>query len=156
MAVWVVESITDFVSHYLWRNLAQTIEHEARMDAYRHVQRLELAWFEDQSTGGLLAILNDDVNQLERFLDIGADEIIRTAVNIVFVGAVFFIAEPILGVVATVASLRAALLMAALAFTPGMLLLAGAARPSAARTSIAGDRPLAQGDEAVEAAASED
>ena len=42
------------------------------MDAYRHVQRLELAWFEDQSTGGLLAILNDDVNQLERFLDMGA------------------------------------------------------------------------------------
>ena len=38
---------------------------------------------------------------------------------------------PILGVVATVASLRAALMMAALAFAPGMLLLAGAARPDA-------------------------
>ena len=41
--VWVVESITDYVAQLLWRNLAQTIEHEARMDAYRHVQRLELA-----------------------------------------------------------------------------------------------------------------
>ncbi|MGH9261699.1 MAG: ABC transporter transmembrane domain-containing protein, partial [Acidimicrobiales bacterium] len=66
VAVWVVESLTDFAANVLWRNLAQTIEHEARMDAYRHVQRLELAWFEDQSTGGLLSILNDDVNQLER------------------------------------------------------------------------------------------
>ena len=70
------------------------------MDAYRHVQRLELAWFEDQSTGGLLSMLNDDVNQLERFLDIGANEIIRTLVNVVFVGVVFFVAEPVLGVVA--------------------------------------------------------
>ena len=102
VGVWIVESITDFVAQVLWRNLAQTIEHEARMDAYRHVQRLELAWFEDQSTGGLLSILNDDVNQLERFLDVGANELVRTAVNVVFVGIVFFVAEPILGVVAFV------------------------------------------------------
>jgi ATP-binding cassette, subfamily B, bacterial len=100
VGVWVVESVTDYVAQLLWRNLAQTIEHEARMDAYRHVQRLELAWFEDQSTGGLLSILNDDVNQLERFLDIGANELVRTVVNVVFVGIVFFVAEPVLGVVA--------------------------------------------------------
>jgi ATP-binding cassette subfamily B protein len=102
VVVWVVESLTDYVAQLLWRNLAQTIEHEARMDAYRHVQRLELAWFEDQSTGGLLSILNDDVNQLERFLDIGANELVRTAVNVVFVGIFFFAAEPVLGVVAFV------------------------------------------------------
>jgi ATP-binding cassette subfamily B protein len=100
VVVWIVESITDYVASLLWRNLAQTIEHEARMDAYRHVQRLELAWFEDQSTGGLLSILNDDVNQLERFLDVGANEIVRTVVNVLFVGVVFFAAEPVLGVVA--------------------------------------------------------
>jgi ATP-binding cassette subfamily B protein len=102
VAVWVVESLTDFVAQLLWRNLAQTIEHEARMDAYRHVQGLELAWFEDQSTGGLLSILNDDVNQLERFLDIGANEIVRTLSNVVFVGVFFFVAAPVLGVVAFV------------------------------------------------------
>jgi ATP-binding cassette subfamily B protein len=102
VAVWVVESGSDWVAHLLWRTLAQTIEHEARLDAYRHVQDLELAWFEDQSTGGLLSILNDDVNQLERFLDIGAIDILATFVNIVFVGAVFFIAAPELGLFAFV------------------------------------------------------
>lgn len=100
VVVWLIESGTELISQRLWRNLAQTIEHEARLDAYRHVQDLELAWFEDQSTGGLMAILNDDVNQLERFLDIGAIEIIRVAVNVAFVGAVFFVASPVLGVVA--------------------------------------------------------
>jgi ATP-binding cassette, subfamily B, bacterial len=100
VAVWLIESASEFVANVLWRNLAQTIEHEARMDAYRHVQRLELAWFEDQSTGGLLSILNDDVNQLEHFLDVGANELVRTFVNVVFVGVVFFVAEPVLGVVA--------------------------------------------------------
>jgi ATP-binding cassette subfamily B protein len=98
--VWLGESATEYVAQILWRNLAQTIEHEARMDAYNHVQDLELAWFEDQSTGGLLSILNDDVNQLERFLDVGAIDMVRTFVNVVFVGAVFFFASPTLGLLA--------------------------------------------------------
>ena len=100
MVVWLGESSTEYVAQILWRNLAQTIEHEARMDAYNHVQDLELAWYEDQSTGGLLSILNDDVNQLERFLDVGAIDLLRTFVNVVFVGAVFFAASPTLGLIA--------------------------------------------------------
>ena len=87
--VWVVESASDYLSSVGWRNLAQSIEHEARLDAYRHVQGLEIAWFEDTSSGGLLAVLNDDVNQLERFLDDGAASIIATFWNVVLVGAVF-------------------------------------------------------------------
>ena len=71
--VWLLESATEWGYQLVWRNLAQTVEHEARMGAYAHVQGLELAHFEDQSTGGLMAILNDDVNQLERFLDVGAN-----------------------------------------------------------------------------------
>ena len=99
-AIWLIESITEYIASLEWRNLAQTIEHDARMDAYRHVQELEQAWFEDRSTGGLLSILNDDVNQLERFLDIGASDLIRTFVNVVFVGIVFFVASPLVGLVA--------------------------------------------------------
>jgi len=91
--VWALESAFEYLSDLGWRNLAQSIEHDARMDAYRHIQDLELAWFEDNSSGGLLAILNDDVNQLERFLDNGAAAIIATFWNIVLVGTVFAIAS---------------------------------------------------------------
>ena len=89
IVVWVIESLTDFLSAVTWRNLAQTIEHDARMDAYRHVQELDLAWFEDTTTGGLISVLNDDVNQLERFLDVGAPTLLRTFWNVVFLGIVF-------------------------------------------------------------------
>ncbi len=98
--VWLLESATEWGYQLVWRNLAQTVEHEARMDAYSHVQGLELAYFEDQSTGGLMAILNDDVNQLERFLDVGANNIIRTLTNVVLVGIVFLLASPLLALVA--------------------------------------------------------
>ncbi len=33
--VWFAESATEYVAVVTWRNLAQTVEHEARMDAYR-------------------------------------------------------------------------------------------------------------------------
>ena len=70
------------------------------MDAYTHIQDLELGYFEDQSTGGLMSVLNDDVNQLERFLDVGAPAIIGTVVNVILVGIIFVIASPLLALVA--------------------------------------------------------
>src|SRR4051794_19756981 len=100
VVVWVLESITDYIADLLWRNLAQDIEHDMRMSAYEHVQVLELAYFEDRSSGGLMSILNDDVNQLERFLDVGANELILTGANVVLVGAVFFIIDPTLALFA--------------------------------------------------------
>jgi ATP-binding cassette subfamily B protein len=100
VAVWILESITDYIAHVTWRNLAQTIEHETRMDAYAHVQHLELAYFEDRSSGGLMAVLNDDVNQLERFLDVGANDLILTAANVVLVGLTFAIISPLLTLLA--------------------------------------------------------
>ncbi len=89
VAVWVVESASQYAYALLWRNLAQSIEHDLRVDAYSHLQELDLAWFEDTTSGGLLSVLNDDVNQLERFLDVGAAALIALFWNLVLVGAVF-------------------------------------------------------------------
>src|SRR5690606_14606171 len=94
VVAWILESIPDYAAHVLWRGLAQAIQHDFRIAAYRHVQDLEVAWFEDTTSGGLLAVLNDDVNQLERFLDLGPHEILLTFWTVVFVGAVFFVTSP--------------------------------------------------------------
>ncbi len=94
VVVWIAESITDYIADRTWRTLAQDIEHDVRMEAYRHVQELELAYFEDRSAGGLMAVLNDDVNQLERFLDMGANEVILTVTNVILVGLAFAIISP--------------------------------------------------------------
>jgi ATP-binding cassette subfamily B protein len=94
VAAWLLESLTDYGAHVLWRNLAQSIQHDFRLAAYRHVQQLEVAWFEDTTSGGLLAVLNDDVNQLERFLDHGPDDILQTFWNVMLVGGVFLVTSP--------------------------------------------------------------
>ncbi|MEM9190191.1 MAG: ABC transporter ATP-binding protein [Myxococcota bacterium] len=92
--IWGLESAFEYGQKIFWRNLAQTLQHELRVDAYAHVQKLELQYFEDRSTGGLMAVLNDDINQLERFLDGGANEILQVGTTVVLVGIGFFGLEP--------------------------------------------------------------
>ncbi|MBW3657591.1 MAG: ABC transporter ATP-binding protein/permease [Actinobacteria bacterium] len=92
--IWMLESLFEYLFQVQWRNLAQSIQHEARLDAYAHVQGLEMAYFEDRSTGGLLSVLNDDVNQLERFLDRGANDILQVLTTVLVIGAAMFVLMP--------------------------------------------------------------
>ncbi|MFV1971430.1 MAG: ABC transporter ATP-binding protein, partial [Acidimicrobiia bacterium] len=92
--VWGLESLFDYLAEVNWRNLAQAIQHDLRVDTYEHLQELDVEYFEDRSTGDLMAVLNDDVNQLERFLDIGANEVIQLVTTVVLIGTTFFLIAP--------------------------------------------------------------
>ena len=88
--VWGGESLFQYLYEVKWRQLAQNLQHDMRLDTYRHVQRLDMAYFENQRTGNLMAILNDDINQMERFLNGGANQIIQVFFSSLMVSAVFF------------------------------------------------------------------
>ncbi|MBD2725516.1 ABC transporter ATP-binding protein [Nostoc sp. FACHB-892] len=92
--IWILESVFEYAYARLWRNLGQNIQHDLRLDAYKHLQELELAYFEERSTGGLMSILSDDINQLERFLDGGANDILQVSATVLIIGAAFFILAP--------------------------------------------------------------
>ena len=94
--IWVFESLFEYIYGVLWRNLAQTGQHELRLDAYSHIQKLEMEWFGEQSKGELMSILNDDINQLERFLDKGANEILQVSTTVVIIGAIFLYISPMI------------------------------------------------------------
>lgn len=100
LVIWVCESWFEYLLSIEWRNLAQTMQHELRLDAYSHIQSLDLAYFEDKSTGHLLSVLNDDVNQLERFLDGGANSLIQVATTVILIGGIFFYISPGIAAVA--------------------------------------------------------
>ena len=91
---WGLESLSQYGADKLWRNLAQTLQHELRVDTYNHLQGLDLAYFEDHSTGTLLSILNDDINQLERFLNSGAQDLISFFTRVLAVGISFVLLAP--------------------------------------------------------------
>ena len=88
-AIWGLESLFEYFYGVLWRNLAQTVQHELRLDTFDHVQRQGMGWFDERQKGDILAILNDDINQLERFLDKGANDLLQVSTTVLVVGAVF-------------------------------------------------------------------
>lgn len=98
--IWGGESLFEYLYSVQWRNLAQNLQHDLRLDAYKHVQQLELAWFENRSTGNLLSILNDDINQMERFLNGGLNDIIQVVCSSILISIVFFVLTPQIAVIA--------------------------------------------------------
>ena len=92
--IWGLESWFEYLLGIEWRNLAQSIQHDLRVETYGHVQELDVEYFENRSSGDLMAVLNDDVNQLERFLDIGANEVIQVITTVVLIGLAFFLIAP--------------------------------------------------------------
>ena len=89
--IWGLESLFEYFYGVLWRNLAQTVQHELRLDTFDHVQQQGMAWFDERQKGDILAILNDDINQLERFLDKGANDLLQVSTTVLVVGAVFLL-----------------------------------------------------------------
>ncbi|KZR85823.1 putative multidrug export ATP-binding/permease protein [Synechococcus sp. MIT S9509] len=92
--VWTAESFFEYLYGLLWRNLAQSAQHSLRLEAYDHLQKLEMDFFEHDSSGRLLTVLNDDINQLERFLNHGANEILHLITTVLLVGGLMTALAP--------------------------------------------------------------
>lgn len=88
--VWICESFFEYQYALKWRGLAQDLQHDLRQAAYGHIQALPPSFIERERTGRLMALLNEDVNQVERFLNTGANDLIQVFCSSLMVGAVFF------------------------------------------------------------------
>jgi ATP-binding cassette subfamily B protein len=90
VAVWVFESLFEYLYALKWRGLAQNLQHELRNAAYEHLQALPPDTIARERSGRLMALLNEDVNQIERFLNTGANDLIQVFCASILIGAVFF------------------------------------------------------------------
>ena len=97
--IWAFESIFQYMYMVGWRNIAQSIEHDIRLDLYKNVQSLDMDWFENQKLGNISSIINDDVNQLERFLNNGINQIVQIIVSSILIGGVFFFISPVIAAI---------------------------------------------------------
>ena len=98
--IWGFESIFDYVAAVTWRNIAQDLQHSMRTETFNKTLDLDLSFFENKSSGRLMAILNDDVNQMENFLNEAANRLIQTATTVVVIGATFLYISPLVAIFA--------------------------------------------------------
>jgi len=90
LIVFLFESLTEWMLKNGFLRLAQHVQHDLRMDAYKKMQSREIAYFESNRTGNLIAMLNDDINQLERFLNDNLNQILQLITLFLFSGLALF------------------------------------------------------------------
>ena len=71
VVIFVFESLFQWAFQHGFMSLAQSVQHKLRTDTYNQLQTREIEFFENHRMGETMAMLNDDVNQIERFLNIG-------------------------------------------------------------------------------------
>ncbi|WP_254863220.1 ABC transporter ATP-binding protein [Halovivax gelatinilyticus] len=97
VGAYVIQAVTHFGARYFFQTTAQRIQHDLRLDTYDHMQRLSLSFFNDHQTGGMMAILNSDVNRLEEFFNNELRQITEAVMIFSLVGGYMLYTAPWLG-----------------------------------------------------------
>lgn len=77
-----------WLSGWTWGSFSQEVQHVVRVDAYEKIQRLGLDFFDDQQTGQIMSILNNDVNHLNQLLEKFLRDLVRIVARFLGIAAV--------------------------------------------------------------------
>jgi ATP-binding cassette subfamily B protein len=97
---YLVRSVSRFCSRYLLQATAQKVQRDLRDDTYDHLQHLSMDFFVDHQTGGMMSILNSDINRLEQFLNTEFRQLIRVVATVGGIAVVLWTYSPKLAALA--------------------------------------------------------
>ena len=97
---YLVRSATRFASRYLLQSTAQKVQRDLRNDTYDHIQHLSMDFFVSHQTGGVMSILNSDINRLEQFLNTEFRQLIRVVATVGGISIVLWTYSPKLALIA--------------------------------------------------------
>ncbi|MFB6204463.1 MAG: ABC transporter ATP-binding protein [Candidatus Nanohaloarchaea archaeon] len=90
VASYLSEGVLNWIRGYGLNAFAQKIQHDVRVDTYDAMQRLNMDFFENNSSGELMSVLNNDVNNLEEFLSGGATVFVRIVFTMLGISIILF------------------------------------------------------------------
>ncbi|HTW83338.1 MAG TPA: ABC transporter ATP-binding protein [Candidatus Sulfotelmatobacter sp.] len=93
LAITAVQAFLDYRGRLRWRRVAVAYEHQLRREAFAHVERLALRYFERANAGRVLAVVGDDVNQVATAFN-ASYEILRIASTATVVGLALAVMAP--------------------------------------------------------------
>ncbi len=97
---YLLRSIARFGSRYLLQSTAQKVQRDLRNDTYDHLQHLSMDFFVSHQTGGMMSILNSDINRLEQFLNTEFRQLIRVVATVGGISVVLWTYSPKLTIIA--------------------------------------------------------
>lgn len=96
IVIWAFESRTEFLFRREWEGLAHRLQDDIRMDIYDRLQVAEMSFLEGQSTGGIIKVVNSDVNIIEQFFHDGLDHLVGVTINLLIAAIAFITIAPVL------------------------------------------------------------
>jgi ATP-binding cassette subfamily B protein len=90
VASYLAEGVLNWIRGYGLNAFAQNIQHDIRVDTYDAMQRLNMDFFHNNSSGELMSVLNNDVNNLEEFLSGGATVFVRIVFTMLGISIILF------------------------------------------------------------------
>ncbi len=98
IAVFLLESLTDYVASRCWIHVCNTLQHALRTKAYNHLQKLSLKDIEQRRIGWLTSVINEDINKMSAFFQGGGMGGISAIIYIIsvffFIGSMFLYISP--------------------------------------------------------------
>lgn len=77
-------------SDYALDSMAQMVRHDIRARLYEHIQRLDVAFFEERQTGDIMSVVSSDVDTLENFFADVSTSVVRLVITFTGTYAVLF------------------------------------------------------------------
>lgn len=90
LATAVVLGICSFFSSYLLANIGQRAINSLRNDLYRHIQALDMQFFDRNRTGDLMSRVTSDINQLQQVVSGGMLQIITDLFTFIAIAIYMF------------------------------------------------------------------
>jgi ATP-binding cassette subfamily B protein len=84
----LLAAVAGYVRNWALNRVAQDVQHEVRTDTYDAMQGQRLSFFDDNKTGEVMSVLNNDVNQLESFLSQDLQSGVQIVVTSLTIGAI--------------------------------------------------------------------
>ncbi len=99
----VVTGVATWVYGVAANLFAHEVMHAVRTDTFEQLQRLDMTFFDTKQTGEVMAVLNNDASNLERFLDNALQNSVRLGAMVLGIAAILFYLNPQLAAVTLVA-----------------------------------------------------
>jgi ABC-type multidrug transport system fused ATPase/permease subunit len=100
VVVVLVRWVLTYFRRLIAGRLSLGIEYDLRDLLYRHLQRLELAFFDHQQTGQLMSRVTVDLQAVRFFLGYGLVFILQSALTLILAGIAMVLIDPTLGLIA--------------------------------------------------------
>jgi ATP-binding cassette, subfamily B, bacterial len=92
LAIALIDAVCSYGEKYLTTNVGQWVAHDLRRTIYTHVQRLSLAYHDQQPTGDLISRVTVDIDAIQTFIVSGLLGILVDTMTLVgMIGVMFYL-----------------------------------------------------------------